>query len=35
MVRVHDVEATVRTVRMIEATEGRRMPSMPVRGLWL
>lgn len=35
MVRVHDVEATVRTVRMIEATEGRRKPAMPVRGLWL
>jgi dihydropteroate synthase len=35
IVRVHDVQAAVRTVRMIEATEDRRKPAMPVRGLWL
>lgn len=34
IVRVHDVQATVRTVRMVEATLGRRRPSAPVRGLW-
>ncbi len=33
-VRVHDVEATVRTVQMIEAIEGDRPPAAPVRGLW-
>lgn len=35
IVRVHDVAASVRVVRMIEATEGRRGPAAPVRGLWL
>jgi len=33
-VRVHDVEASVRAVRMTEAVTGRRVPSAPVRGLW-
>jgi dihydropteroate synthase len=33
-VRVHDVEATVRTVRMVEAVLGRRPPDAAVRGLW-
>lgn len=34
IVRVHDVRATVRTVRMVEAVMGRRPPAAPVRGLW-
>lgn len=34
IVRVHDVRAAVRTVRMVEAVEGRRAPAAPVRGLW-
>jgi dihydropteroate synthase len=34
MVRVHDVEATVRTVRMVEAVLGKMPPKAPVRGLW-
>jgi dihydropteroate synthase len=34
MVRVHDVEASVRVVRMVEAVEGRTSPAAPVRGLW-
>jgi dihydropteroate synthase len=34
IVRVHDVRATVRTVRMVEAVEGRRPPAAPLRGLW-
>lgn len=34
IVRVHDVEATVRVVRMTEAVLGRRPPDAPVRGLW-
>jgi dihydropteroate synthase len=34
IVRVHDVEATVRTVRMVEAIMGTRPPAAPVRGLW-
>jgi dihydropteroate synthase len=34
IVRVHDVTAAVRVVRMIEAVDGRRAPSAPVRGLW-
>ena len=34
MVRVHDVRATVRTVRMVEAVGGNRRPKDPVRGLW-
>ena len=34
IVRVHDVEATVRVVRMTEAVLGDRPPSHPVRGLW-
>jgi dihydropteroate synthase len=34
MVRVHDVLATVRTVAMVEAVAGRRLPRDPVRGLW-
>jgi dihydropteroate synthase len=33
-VRVHDVEASVRTVRMVEAVMGRTRPAAPVRGLW-
>ena len=34
IVRVHDVEATVRVVRMTEAVLGRRRPDAPIRGLW-
>ena len=34
IVRVHDVAAAVRVVRMIEAVDGRRLPDAPVRGLW-
>ena len=34
IVRVHDVEATVRAVRMTEAVLGERSPAHPVRGLW-
>ncbi|MGH2755323.1 MAG: dihydropteroate synthase [Actinomycetota bacterium] len=34
MVRVHDVEASVRVVRMVEAIEGRSSPVAPLRGLW-
>jgi len=34
VVRVHDVAATVRTARMVEAALGRRAPVAPVRGLW-
>ena len=34
IVRVHDVAESVRVVRMVEATEGRRKPAAPVRGLW-
>ena len=34
MVRVHDVAASVRAVRMAEAVAGTRPPAAPVRGLW-
>lgn len=34
IVRVHDVKATVRTVRMVEAVMGTRPPAAPLRGLW-
>ena len=34
IVRVHDVLAAVRTVRMAEAVMGKRAPVAPVRGLW-
>lgn len=34
IVRVHDVAASVRTVRMVEAVRGIRPPVAPVRGLW-
>ncbi|CAN5668457.1 dihydropteroate synthase [soil metagenome] len=34
VVRVHDVGAAVRTVRMVEVVMGRRRPAAPVRGLW-
>lgn len=34
IVRVHDVEASVRVVRMVEAVMGTRPPEAPVRGLW-
>jgi dihydropteroate synthase len=34
IVRVHDVQAAVRTVEMTEAVSGRRMPAAPRRGLW-
>ena len=34
IVRVHDVKAAVRTVRMVEAVMGTRKPIAPVRGLW-
>jgi dihydropteroate synthase len=33
-VRVHDVDASVRTVRMVEAVMGKARPAAPVRGLW-
>jgi dihydropteroate synthase len=32
--RVHDVQETVRAVRMTEAIAGSRPPKAPVRGLW-
>lgn len=34
IVRVHDVRASARAVRMAEAVAGRRSPGSPVRGLW-
>lgn len=34
MVRAHDVQATVRVVRMVEAVLGTRAPAGPVRGFW-
>jgi dihydropteroate synthase len=34
IVRVHDVAAASRVVRMIEAVWGRHAPAAPVRGLW-
>lgn len=34
IVRVHDVRASVRTVRMVEAMLGTRAPEAPLRGLW-
>lgn len=34
IVRVHDVQAAVRTVRMVENVRGSRRPLAPVRGLW-
>jgi dihydropteroate synthase len=34
MVRVHDVRASVRTVRMVSAVMGKTPPRAPVRGLW-
>jgi dihydropteroate synthase len=34
IVRVHDVQASVRTVRMVEAVLGKGRPRAPVRGLW-
>jgi dihydropteroate synthase len=34
IVRVHDVTASVRVVRMTEAVMGSRRPIAPVRGLW-
>lgn len=34
IVRVHDVAASVRAVRMAEAVAGTRAPIAPVRGLW-
>jgi dihydropteroate synthase len=34
IVRVHDVRATARAVRMAEAVSRRRSPGSPVRGLW-
>lgn len=34
IVRVHDVKASVRVVRMVEAVMGQRPPTAPVRGLW-
>lgn len=34
IVRVHDVEASVRVAGMIDAITGRRAPAAPVRGLW-
>ena len=34
IVRVHDVEESVRVVRMVEAVMGARPPAAPVRGLW-
>jgi dihydropteroate synthase len=34
IVRVHDVKAATRTVRMVEAVDGRRLPASALRGLW-
>jgi dihydropteroate synthase len=34
IVRVHDVQASMRAVRMVEAVVGKTMPRAPVRGLW-
>lgn len=34
VVRVHDVQASARTARMVEAVLGRRDPVAAVRGLW-
>lgn len=34
LVRVHDVQASLRTVRMVEAVIGRVPPRAPIRGLW-
>jgi dihydropteroate synthase len=34
LVRVHDVLASVRVVRMVEAVEGKLRPARAVRGLW-
>lgn len=34
IVRVHDVEASIRVVAMAEAVMGRRPPRAPIRGLW-
>ena len=34
LVRVHDVEASVRTVQMVEAVMGKARPRAPIRGLW-
>lgn len=34
ILRVHDVRATVRVVRMVEAVQGIRPPEAPARGLW-
>jgi dihydropteroate synthase len=34
IIRTHDVQATLRTVRMVEAIEGRQPPARAVRGLW-
>lgn len=34
IVRVHDVAASLRVVRMVEAVLGTRPPATPIRGLW-
>ena len=34
IVRVHDVRASVRVVKMVETVMGMRDPAAPVRGLW-
>lgn len=34
MVRVHDVAAVTRVVRMVETVMGKRRPNAPIRGLW-
>jgi dihydropteroate synthase len=34
IVRVHDVQPSVRAIRMVEAVMGKAMPRAPVRGLW-
>ena len=34
IVRVHDVQAAVRTVHMVETVHGLRPPAAPIRGLW-
>jgi dihydropteroate synthase len=34
IVRVHDVRASVRVVRMVETVMGTRDPAAPIRGLW-
>ena len=34
IMRVHDVAAAIRVVRMVESVMGKRRPDAPIRGLW-